>query len=112
MKRLKACLAAAVLVSGAAHAYPIDVQVKTQGLDVEAEPKLLGDATVMRLINHEPFPIRCDVQFSNGPEIARTRKVTVKAGGDHIARFMPSRVVVRMRVVVECWPAEGEADQQ
>jgi hypothetical protein len=112
MKRLRACLMAAILASAAAQAYPIDVKVKTKGLDVEAEPKLLGEATVMRLINHEPFPIRCDVHFSNGPEIERTRKITVEAGGEHIARYTPSRVVVRMRVVVECWPAEGETDQQ
>ncbi len=112
MKRLQTFLTGAILVCGAAHAYPIDVQVKTQGLDVEAEPRLLNEATVMRLINHETFPIRCDVHFSNGPEIGRTRKVTVEPGGDHIARFMPSRVVVRMRVLVECWPAEGEANQQ
>jgi hypothetical protein len=110
MKRLTAFLLGAMLVGGVAQAYPIDVQVKTQGLDLEAQPKLLGDATVMRLVNHEPFPVRCDVHFSNGPEIGRTRKVTVKAGGDHIARFTPSRAVVRVKVVVECWPAEGNAE--
>lgn len=112
MKRLSAFLIAAMLLCGVAQAYPIDVEVKTQGLDLEAQPKLLGESTVMRLVNHEPFPVRCDVHFSNGPEIGRTRKVTVKPGGDHIARFRPSRTVVRVRVVVECWPAEGDSDQK
>jgi hypothetical protein len=34
----------------------------------------------------------------------------VEPAADHIARFMPSRQVIRLKVLVECWPAEKEAD--
>ena len=110
MKRRVLLSVAAMLVSAIARAYPIDLQVSSQGLDVEALPEALGEATVVRLVNHESFPVRCDVRFSNGPEIGRVRKVTVRPGDDHIARFMPSRQVVRLKVSVECWPAEGKAE--
>lgn len=106
MRRL-GWLLAVMLISGVSQAYPIDVDVKVQGLDVEALPQLLGGATVIRLVNHEAFPVRCDVQFSNGPEIERIRKVTVQPKADHVARFMPTRAVIRVRVAVACWPAEA-----
>lgn len=110
MKMVRCVLALTLLFSTAAHGYPIDLELRSQGLDVEALPELLGVATVVRLINHEVFPVRCDVRFNNGPEIGRVRKVTVRPGDDHIARFTPSRQVIRLKVTVECWPAEQKAD--
>jgi len=104
------CLLAAIFFSAAAVAYPIDMEVKSQGLDVEALPQLLVEATVVRLVNHQAFAVRCDVHFRNGAEIVRVRKVRVEPAADHIARFMPSRQVIRLKVVVECWPAEKEAE--
>lgn len=103
---------AALLYAGAAQAYPIDLDLRSEGLDVEALPRQLDQATVVQLLNHEPFPVRCDVRFTNGPEISRVRKVTVESGERHIARFLPSRQVIRLRVDVDCWPSEsaGEAN--
>ena len=108
--RGRGCIAlACLLCSGLAHAYPIELVFKSQGLDVDATHALLGESTVVRLLNHEDFAVRCDVQFNNGPQLERTRKVTVAAGDSGIARFTPSRVVLRLRVTVECWPAaEGK----
>jgi len=110
MRTLMAALILTLLFSTAAQGYPIDLEVRSQGLDVEVLEELLGAATVVRLINHEAFAVRCDVRFDNGPEIGRVRKVTVKPGDDHIARFTPSRQVIRLRVAVKCWPAEQKAE--
>ena len=112
MKSLRPLALAFLLVSTAALAYPVDLRVTSQGLDVDATHTLLGESTVVRLQNYEKFPVRCDVQFRNGPQIARTRKVTIAPGESGIARFMPSRVVVRLRVNVECWPAETDDESK
>ena len=90
----------------------MDIALTSQGLDVDATHVLLGEATVVRLQNYEKFAVRCDVQFRNGPQLERTRKITIAPGETGTARFMPSRVVVRLRVKVECWPAEQEDDSK
>ena len=73
MRTLMAALVLTLLFSTAAQGYPIDLEVRSQGLDVEVLEELLGVATVVRLINHEAFAVRCDVRFDNGPEIGRVR---------------------------------------
>jgi hypothetical protein len=86
--------------------------VTSKGLDVDATHTLLGEATVVRLQNYEKFPVRCDVRFRNGPEIGRTRKLTIGPGETGTARFMPSRVVVRLRIAVDCRPLEEDEDSR
>jgi hypothetical protein len=86
--------------------------VTLKGLDVEATHTLLGEATVVRLQNYEKFPVRCDVRFRNGPEIGRTRKLTIDPGETGTARFMPSRLVVRLRIGVDCRPAKEDEDSR
>lgn len=98
----------AILAPCVAAAYPIDTQVHSKGLDVEAIPTLLQEATVVRLVNNETFAVRCNVSFANGPEISKVRKVTVDPASDHLVRFLPSRTVIRLRIDVSCWPAEEE----
>lgn len=103
----------ALALAGAfAHAYPVDISVTSQGLDVDATHVLLGESTVVRLQNYEQYPVRCNVQFRNGPQLTRTRKITIAPGETGTARFMPSRVVVRLRVSVECWPDEQEEESK
>ena len=112
MSRLRVVVLALLLGSAAAHGYPVDLSFKSQGIDVDATHTLLGESTVVRLQNYEKFAVRCNVQFRNGPQIARTRKVTIAPGESGIARFMPSRVVVRLRVFVECWPAPEDEESK
>ncbi len=103
-------LLVALLCPGLAAAYPTDIAVNTKGLDIEAIPTQLNEATVVRLVNNETFAVRCDVRFANGPEISRVRKVTVDPRAEHIVRFTPSRVVIRLKVDVSCWPAGEDED--
>jgi len=110
LRMVTCCLLLAAMCPGLANAYPTDVAVNTKGLDVEANATQLNDATVVRLVNNESFPVRCNVQFVNGPEVARIRKVTVAPHGDHLARFNPTRTVIRLRVTVDCWPEEQDKE--
>lgn len=110
MKILTGSLVLALLCPGIVSAYPTDVEVNSKGLDVEAIATQLNEATVVRLVNNESFPVRCDVHFVNGPEITRIRKVTVASHGDHLTRFSPTRVVVRLRVTVDCWSDDEDRE--
>ena len=110
MRIVAICLILALSWPGVAGAYPTDVSLKSKGLDIEAIPTLLNEATVVRLVNNEDFPVRCDVRFENGPEVTRVRKVTIDPHGDHLTRFQPTRVVIRLRVSVDCWPASEDHD--
>lgn len=110
MRALVIGFIAVTLYAGAAIAYPIDVDLRTEGLDVEAIPRQLDQATVVQLLNHEAFPVRCDVRFTNGPEISRVRKVTVEPGQRHLARFLPGRQVIRLQIDVRCWPSEAAGE--
>jgi hypothetical protein len=103
MRRVTGWLVLALLCPGIVNAYPTDVAVNSKGLDVEAIATQLDEATVVRVVNNESFPVRCDVHFANGPEITRIRKLTVAPDSDHLTRFNPTRVVIRLRVTVDCW---------
>lgn len=104
----------ALLVAAAAWAYPVEMQVHTKGLDVEATPILVEDATVVRLFNHEARAVRCNLVFRNGPEVPTHRRVNVDPGGGRTVRFDPDRAVIKLRVEVRCWlaaDAEGAEDR-
>ena len=107
MKRVIALLAS--LAPGLALGYPVDVQVVSRGLDVSAEYVQEGQATIVRLTNHEPVEVRCSVRFNAGVE-TRTRRAVLSAGDAETIRHAPLSEVVRMRVRVECEPTETEED--
>ena len=98
-------MAGALLAAAAAWGYPVEMLVSSKGLDVEAHHVLLHDATVVRLTNHEPDAVRCDLVFRNGPELPRRRKVTLDPGGERSVRFRPDREVIKLEVDVRCWRA-------
>lgn len=105
--RYAAAIVGFLFLAAKAHAYQTDLRFESRGLDVEAIPSLIENATVLRLINHEDTVVRCDVVFRNGPELSRKRKINIKAGDTGIARFSPSREVIRLQIDVECWPTEA-----
>ena len=96
------------LLAAQAHAYQTDLRFESKGLDIEAIPNLIDNATVVRLINHENAAVRCDVVFRNGPELSKSRKINIKAGDTGVARFSPSRDVIRLQIDIECWPVDAE----
>ena len=96
------------LLAAQAHAYQTDLRFESKGLDIEAIPNLIDNATVVRLINHEHAAVRCDVVFRNGPELSKSRKINIKAGDTGVARFSPSRDVIRLQIDIECWPVDAD----
>jgi hypothetical protein len=98
-----------LLATGSVAAYPIDVTMLSEGLQVEAHSWQLGDGAMLEIVNGEPLAVRCDVLFRNGPE-RRLRKVIVEPAARQVVRFTPTRDVVRIRINIECRPAH-QADE-
>ncbi|MDH3915407.1 MAG: hypothetical protein OEU49_11440 [Chromatiales bacterium] len=106
--RYRAAIIGLFFIALQAQAYQTDLRFESQGLDIEAIPNLIENATVVRLINHEKVAVRCDVVFRNGPELSRPRKINIKAGDTGIARFSPSRSVIRLQIDIECWHSDTD----
>jgi hypothetical protein len=103
MKNWKIAFVSGLLLPLRALAYPIDVEIVTQGLDVDADSIQQGNGTVLNVINHEAVALRCDVLFNAGAE-SRRRVALLDPGGRTTVRYDPLRQVVRMRVRIECTP--------
>lgn len=103
MKGARYLLLLACCLAGPAGAFPVDIDVNLEGLEVEIIRVRIDEAVVLRVRNFEAGEIRCDFEFHNGPEVARQRKVTVESGQDRIVRWAPSRQVVRVKVGGRCW---------
>lgn len=106
--RYRAAIIGLFFIAVQAQAYQTDLRFESQGLDIEAIPNLIDNATVVRLINHEKVAVRCDVVFRNGPELSRPRKINIKAGDTGIARFSPARSVIRLQIDIECWHSDAD----
>ncbi len=98
-------LLAAVLLaaSAAAWAFPIEVDYRSQGLDVDVVPMRLDNGAVVKLRNNESLSVRCEARFRNGPE-ERRRSATIPPGDVAPMRYTAQRQVVRLRVVIDCVP--------
>ena len=93
----------------AALAYPVEMQVERNGLDIFAEVDQVGVQTIVRVRNGESFAVRCEAVFRNGPEMSRSRRATLESGETLPFTFVPRRTVVRLRVEVWCESAEAVA---
>jgi hypothetical protein len=92
-------------------AYPVDLDIDVEGLEVTIVRVDVDAAVVLQVHNYETTEIRCDFEFRNGPEVARQRKVSVDASGERTVRWTPSRSVVRVKVSGKCWRREPEPDK-
>jgi hypothetical protein len=108
MRNIRFTLALAALMPALAAAFPIDLQMKSKGLDVDHRTSQMELTTVIQLTNHESQAVRCAVQFRNGPEIAQTRRVTIPAQKSSTVQYTARRTVVRMRVTVTCTEEEED----
>ncbi len=85
-----------------ATAFPIDVNMTSKGLDVEYQATPMELTTAVMLQNYESFPVRCSVRFTNGPELSRTRRVTIEGENHSTVQFTARRAIVRLRVDINC----------
>ena len=108
MRNIRFVLALVALAPVLAVAFPIDLQMKSQGIDVEPTTSQMEKITVLQLMNHESFPVNCAVQFKNGPELERKRRVTIRAGERSTIQYTAQRAVIRLKVMIECSASEDQ----
>ena len=100
------CCVWLALLPVTALAYPIEVQKSTPGVQIDyTRHATFDDTGTITLNNYGQVDARCTVQFNNGPEAPRTRRVQVKAGErvNVVSKF--SRSIIKLRVRLDCEPA-------
>lgn len=105
MRRLLAGMLLALL-AGDATAYPTDLEVDAGVLNVGTAVLSDGRLAVVRVTNQEPFAVRCDAVFRNGPEVGRVRRVIIQPAETGALTWTPRREVVRLRVELKCEPRD------
>lgn len=104
MKRT--CYLLLALLPSVALAYPIEVQKRTPGVQVDYRSHdTFHDTGSITLNNYGQVDASCRVEFNNGPEAPRLRRVQVKAGEslDVVAKF--TRSIIKLRIKLDCEPA-------
>lgn len=95
------------LCAAAAMAFPTDLELDLDGLNVEALTHVDGRVALVRISNYESFAVRCEAVFRNGPEISRARRAVIDPTDTAVLSWTPRREVVRLRVELSCKPAEA-----
>jgi hypothetical protein len=101
-----------LLAMSQAGAYPVDLDIDVEGLEVTITRVDVDAAVILQVHNYETTEIRCDFEFRNGPEVARQRKVSVDASAERVVRWTPSRSVVRIKVSGKCWRKKPDPDEE
>jgi hypothetical protein len=94
------------IMAGPAAAYPTDLEVDADSLNLTATVISDGRLAVVRVANHEGFAVRCDAVFRNGPELGRVRRAIIEPADTGALTWMPRREVVRLRVELSCQPQD------
>ena len=108
MKNIRFILALVALAPLLAVAFPIDLEMKSQGVDVEPTTSQMDKMTVLQLMNHETFPVNCAVQFKNGPELERKRRIRIRAGERGTIQYTAQRAVIRLKVMITCTASDEQ----
>ena len=105
MKRL--CIAALVIfpLSAVAVSYPVELEQELNGAEVLASTETIDrDMAGLVLQNFGEGPVECTAVFRNGPEMPRTRRITLEAGESKPMTAKFKRDVIKLRVKLTCEP--------
>lgn len=105
MKRL--CFAALVIfpLSALAVSYPVDLEQELNGAEVLASTETIDrDMAGLVLQNLGDRPVECTASFRNGPEMPRTRRVTLDSGETKPMTAKFKRDVIKLRIKLTCEP--------
>ena len=105
MKRL--CFAALVIfpLSAVAVSYPVELEQELNGAEVLASTETIDrDMAGLVLQNFGEGPVECTAVFRNGPEMPRTRRITLEAGESKPITAKFKRDVIKLRVKLSCEP--------
>ena len=103
MKRL--CFAALVIfpLSAVAVSYPVELEQELNGAEVLAGTETIDrDMAGLVLQNFGEGPVECTAVFRNGPEMPRTRRITLEAGESKPMTAKFKRDVIKLRVKLTC----------
>ena len=103
MKRL--CFAALVIfpLSAVAVSYPVELEQELNGAEVLASTETIDrDMAGLVLQNVGEGPVECTAVFRNGPEMPRTRRITLEAGESKPMTAKFKRDVIKLRVKLTC----------
>jgi hypothetical protein len=89
--------------SSAGWAFPIDIDFRSEGLDIDIVPMQLEYGAIIKVKNNESLPVKCQARFKNGPE-ERRRDATIPPGEVAPMRYNAQRQILRLRVVIDCVP--------
>ena len=94
---------ALLMVPLAAQAFPIEIKLRSEGLDIDTIPMQVHWGAIVRVKNNELLAIRCNARFVNGPE-ERRRVATIPPGDIVPMRYNSQREILRLRVFLDCVP--------
>ncbi|MBN0978246.1 3-phosphoglycerate kinase [Pseudomonas proteolytica] len=101
----KFCCVVLALLPLSAFAYPIDVSKSIKGVSIDYKASDVdSEISSIELINFGSNDAACRVAFTNGPEPARVRNVTVPAGKSTNTTVKFSRAIIKMRIKLTCEP--------
>ena len=83
-------------------AFPIEVDLQAEGLDIETDTSNVGNVVAVILTNQGEQRTQCTVTFHNGPEVAGPVRVNIAPGAQVEATESLQRAVIRVRADVEC----------
>jgi len=112
MRKIQPVLFITALIPAIAMAFPIDIEMNSKGLDIDYRTSQIEMMVALQLTNHDLQAAECAVRFQNGPELARTRRVTIGAQKSTTVQYTARRTVVRMRVTITCTEVEDDEKEE
>lgn len=104
---MKKLIAATILASAyplVAWAFPIDVEVESEGVSIVATSAYLSNIATVTLLNEGSENAMCSATFVNGPERPSPSRVRLNPGEQTVMTQAFMRHINRVRVNVVCNP--------
>lgn len=83
-------------------AFPVEVELKSQGVSIAATSGYLSNIATVTLVNQGQHAALCEATFVNGPERPSASRVRIKAGEKTVLTQAFFRQINRVRVTVDC----------
>lgn len=104
MKKLIAATILASVCPLTAWAFPIDVDVESEGVSIVASSAYLSNIATVTLLNEGTGNALCTATFVNGPERPSPSRVRLNPGEQTVMTQSFVRHITRVRVNVICNP--------
>lgn len=104
MYQLSAVIGIVLALPFSAWAFPIDVELQPDTLQISVTTTDLANMAAVMLTSREKTALQCGVGFVNGPERPVPRRVRLQPGEQIAVSQFFRREINRVRVTVECLP--------